>query len=115
MFGRGGLSRTGIVAQALVLDKRVYASGTLTGRSYLCRYRLRVRFEDGSTTEVSRWVWGRKLSGSAVGDLVPMRYDAADRSRMAIDGPAVLAKRAELKREQQEQAIRRGERNLDES
>jgi len=107
--------REGVEAQALVLEKKVYASGMQTGRADACRYRLRVRFEDGSTTEVSRRVWGHKLAYAGVGDLIPVRYDRADRSKIVIDGPAVKAQRAARLRELKEQAIKRGERELDQS
>jgi hypothetical protein len=73
MFGRGGLMRDGVAAQALVLDKKAYASGAETGRTKACRYRLRVRFEDGSTTEISRRVWSQRLAYASVGDLIPVR------------------------------------------
>jgi hypothetical protein len=115
MFGRGKLMRGGVAAQALVLDKKVYASGVETGRADACRYRLRVRFDDGSTTEISRRVWSHRLAYALVGDLIPVRYDRADRSRIIIDGPAVKAKRAAQLRELKDQAIKLGERDLDQS
>ena len=115
MFGKGKLMREGVAAQALVLEKKVYAAGVETGRAAACRYRLRVRFDDGSTTEISRRVWTHRLAVALVGDLIAVRYDPADRSRIVIDGPAVKAKRAAQLRELKDQAIKRGERELDQS
>jgi hypothetical protein len=115
MFGRGKLMREGVAAQALVLDKKVYAAGVETGRANACRYRLRVRFEDGSTTEISRRVWSSRRAFALVGDLIPVRYDHADRSRIIIDWPAAKAKRAAQFRELKDQAIKDGERELDQS
>lgn len=115
MFGRGKLMREGVAAQALVLDKKVYASGMQTGRADACRYRLRVRFDDRSTTEISRRVWSHKLAYAVVGDLIPMRYDRADHSKIIIDGSAIKAQRAARLREMKDQAIKHGERELDQS
>jgi len=115
VFGRGKLLREGVEAQALVLDQKVYASGTRTGRVYACRYRLRVRFGDGSTTEISRSVWSHQLAYAGVGDLIAVRYDGVDRSKVVVDGPAVKAQRRAHLREIKEQAIKRGERELDQS
>jgi hypothetical protein len=44
--------REGVAAQALVLEKKVYASGVETGRADACRYRLRVRFDDGDLSSL---------------------------------------------------------------
>jgi len=115
MFGRRKLIRAGVAAQALVLEKKVYASGVQTGRADACRYRLRVRFDDGSTAEITRRVWGHRLAYALVGNLIPVRYDPADRSRIVIDGPAVKAARVARLRELKDQAIKRGERELDQS
>jgi hypothetical protein len=115
MFGRGKLMREGVAAQALVLEKKVYSSGVETGRADACRYRLRVRFDDGSTTEISRRVWSHGLAYALVGDLIPVRYDDADRSRIVIDRPAAKAKRAAQVRELKDRAIALGERELDQS
>jgi hypothetical protein len=97
------------------LDKKVYASGAETGRTKVCRYRLRVRFEDGSTVEISRWAWTHGLAYAQVGELIPVRYDQADRSRIVIDEPEARAGRAARLRELKDQVIERGERELGQS
>jgi hypothetical protein len=107
------LMRDGVEAQALVLEKKIYASGYSTGKTNACRYRLRVKFEDGSTTEVKLRVWRSKLARANVGDLIPVRYDPADHSKIEIDGKAIQAQRDAAAHEVDEQAIAEGERKLD--
>ncbi len=113
MFDKGKLMREGVPAQALVLEKKVYASGYSTGRTDACRYKLRVKFDDGSTTEINRRVWSHKLAGARVGELIPVRYDAADRSKIEIDAAALTAKREATERAAHEQAVAQGERDLE--
>ena len=91
-----------------LLKGRTGAANTWVGT---CRYRLRVRIDDGDLSSV----WSHRLAYALVGDLLPVRYDRADRSRVIIDGPAVKAKRVARLRELKDQAIKRGERELDQS
>jgi hypothetical protein len=96
----------------LVLDQDVYGQGVQTGEVKSCRYRLRVRFEDGSTTEISRTVWSHNLAYATVGDLIPVRYDPADRSKIEIDGQAIKAQRAAEASELKQQLLADGEAKL---
>jgi hypothetical protein len=60
---------------------------------------LRVRFADGSTVDVEREVGGihnRNFVATA-GDVLPVRYDPKNPSKLEIDWPAVDARRAEWK------------------
>lgn len=107
--------RGGVPAEALVLDKKIYASGYSTGRAKACRYRLRVKFEDGTTAEISRRVWTYRLGHAMVGDLIPVRYDPEDRSKIEIDGHAMEARRKAGTQALGEQAIAGGEQELDQS
>jgi hypothetical protein len=75
MFNKRKARRDGGQAEALVLEKKIYAATTEGGRTNACRYQLRVKFEDGSTTEISRRVFGYTLASAGVGDIVPVRYD----------------------------------------
>jgi hypothetical protein len=115
MFGMGQLRRDGVAAQALVLDVKVYGTGVQSGQVKACRYRLRARFDDGSTSEISRRVWRARLANFSVGDLIPIRYDQADRSKVVIDGPTIKAQRAARDRELKDEALKRGENELDQS
>ena len=115
MFSKRKLMEEGVPAQALVLGKKVYASGYSTGEAKVCSYHLRVKFEDGSTAEISRRVWTPKLGHAVVGDLIPVRYDPEDRSKIEIDGDSMKAQRNALAQELNEQAIASGEQRLDQS
>jgi Short C-terminal domain len=132
MFGKDKLLREGAEAQALVLDKKVRNIASEPGRDGLkayatfgiagdwanvgdalsCTYSLRVRFEDGSTTEISRHVRGVSVSWVPVGDLLPVRYDPADRSKIEVDEPALKARRDARARDAKADAIARGEAEL---
>jgi hypothetical protein len=113
VFAKRRLITDGMQAQALVLEKKVYAAGVETGRASACRYRLRVRFEDGSATEISRRVWTHKLADARVGELIPVRYDPSDRDAIEIDGPAFEAQREAAARRLEDEAVAQGERELE--
>lgn len=113
MFGKDRLLREGAEAQALVLDKRVYAAGVQSNEATSCRYELRVKFLDGTTSEISRRVWHRRLAGFQIGDLVPVRYDPDDRSKVEIDEPKLVARDEAAEKAAREQAIERGEQALE--
>ena len=56
---------------------------------------VRVRFPDGSETEVAhRWTSNHKVGDLRVGDKVPVRYDPADHSKAVLDMPALEAAHA---------------------
>jgi hypothetical protein len=113
MFDKHKLSHDGAQAEAVVLEKKVYATTTGGGAATACRYLLRVKFEDGSTTEISRRVFDSKLASAAeVGHVVAVRYDPADRSKIELDRHAIVeAKKADADKWKAE-AIARGERAL---
>src|SRR5436309_9732113 len=112
MFDKAGLGRDGVQAQALVLDKKSYAVGAETRAVSACRYELRVKFEDGSTAEISHRAFGRSVASAEIGDLIPIRYDPADRSKVEIDRRAIAAQQKQEARDLEAQAIARGERAL---
>jgi len=132
VFAKRNLIRSGAKAQALVLDKKVgtFASGggrtglkAIVTLGYLgnwanagdplsCKYELRVRFEDGSETEISRHVRGVNLAWVPVGSLLPVRYDPADRTRIAIDESALKTQRQAQRDDVKADALARGEQAL---
>ena len=112
MFDRNKLSRDGAQAQALVLEKKVYASGVESGMASACRYELRVKFQDGSTGQVSHRAFGYSLASAAVGDIIPVRYDPADRSKIELDRHAMLEQQKARGRGSEATAIARGEQAL---
>ena len=111
MFEKHKLSRNGAQAQALVLDKKIYATEVESGLTSACRYQLRVKFEDGSTKEISRRAFGDTLASAAVGDVIPVRYDPADRSKIELDRQAIVERQEAQARERDAAAIARGERH----
>src|SRR5437588_11448062 len=112
MFNRHKLSRDGAQTQALVLEKKVFVHEEQSGRVVACRYRLRVKFEDGTTTDVVRSTVGHTLGAAAVGDVVPMRYDPEDRSRIELDRDAMGEQQKAEAQEWTAAALARGEAEL---
>jgi Domain of unknown function (DUF1707) len=114
VFHRSKLSRDGAQAEALVLEKKVLATagGGGGGVANACRYKVRVKFEDGSTTETSCHAFGVNLGRVAVGDVIPVRYDPADRSKVKLDRDAILEQQKADARKWQDEAIARGEQSL---
>jgi hypothetical protein len=113
MLGKNKLLTEGLEAKALVLDKTVYAQGVQTNRVNACNYRLLVRFQDGSETEISRRVFHTELAGAAVGSLIPVRYDPDDRSKIEIDGAAMKAAQEAEANEWRERSLERGKAALE--
>lgn len=112
MFDRRKLSLDGAQAQALVLEKTVYAAGVESRRTSACRYLLRVKFADGSTTESSCRAFGHTLAAAGVGDIIPVRYDPADRSKIELDRRAFVEREEAQEREGKAERIARGEKAL---
>ena len=112
MFDKHRLRRDGAQAQALVLEKKIYATETETSMTSACRYQLRVKFDDGSTTEISRRAFDRTLASAAVGDVIPVRYDPTDRSKIELDRHAIVERDEAQTRERNAAAIARGEEAL---
>jgi hypothetical protein len=83
MFGKGRLTES---AQALVTSSGNYwvPPGSSPGRYTV---ELRVQFPDGATVEMAQHVFGVVIN---TGDIVPVRYDPADRSKIEIDDSAML-------------------------
>ena len=113
MFDKHKLSRNGVQAQALVLEQKVYAIDRNTGGASACRYTLRVKFEDGTTSEISYRVFSTKLAAADVGDLIPVRYDPADRSKIELDRQEISAQKKARARDLNAEAIARGEKALE--
>jgi hypothetical protein len=71
-----------------------------------------VKFEDGSTAEISRRAFDRTLASAVVGDVIPVRYDPADRTKIELDRHAVVERQDAEARERDAAAIARGEATL---
>jgi hypothetical protein len=57
------------------------------------RVTVRVHLDDGSTTEISRKLHYSSAGLHSEGDILPVRYDPADHSKIEIDVPALKARR----------------------
>ena len=110
MFGRLNLMRDGAQADGVVLEStykhsRISGPGELSAGATIWQLKLRVQFEDGTTTEVERKVKDDDYGGAifnedgtsfpSEGDTVPMRYDPKDRAKIEIDVATIKAKRQE--------------------
>jgi hypothetical protein len=112
MFGKGKLMREGAQAQALVLDKNSWDVGEATGEVKACTYKLKVQFDDGSTAEIKRRVVNHDAAWVGVGELLPVRYDDADRTKIEVDEPALKALREQQAGELKARLVAAGERKL---
>jgi hypothetical protein len=110
MFDKHKLSRDGAQAQALVLEKKIYATEVESGMTSACRYDLRVKFEDGSTTEISRRAFGHTLASASVGDVIPVRYDSADRSKIELDRQTLVERQKAEAHDRTPRRLRGGKR-----
>ncbi len=92
-LGNSKLLREGAETHGVVIDvKRQMLAGGNFGDTY--HIKVRVQFDDGLVAEITQ-----KLSASKAGKhfsaaIVPVRYDAADHSKIAVDVPALIALRA---------------------
>ena len=75
------------------------------------RVTVRVRFDDGSSTEVTQKL-GVSSALFSVGEIVPMRYDPADHSKMEIDLSAIEARQEVARQALAEMAIAAAEDEL---
>jgi hypothetical protein len=99
MFGHHKLLRDGATTEAVVIEvKRVggitYDPDGSSNSQY--ELKLRVHFSDAATTDTScragGWFRGIKPTFSE-GDVVPVRYDPADRTKVEVDLPAIEEKK----------------------
>src|SRR5271167_1597307 len=116
MFGKRNLLRDGAEAKAVVTAVR--RGGVLTGGAGIPIHQyldLRVSFDDGSQGEFSCRV-GSMLHNNTLsfseGDIVPVRYDPADRTKIELDEPALAAQQGSLREHGKEQAIARAESQI---
>jgi hypothetical protein len=80
-----------------------------------CKLTLRVHFDDGTTGEFKTKKRTADLSGRipTEGDILPVRYDPRDRSKVELDVDAIKAQVAAEERDLKDHAIARAEAELD--
>jgi hypothetical protein len=109
MFGHHRLLQDGAVAKAVVTSVDLYQEGMRAnwGTGFTYDVGLRVHFEDGTTAEIVRRIGG--IAGTdldfTVGDIVPVRYDPSDLSKVELDEDALRAS--------QQQAREAAQRHID--
>lgn len=105
--------RDGATAQAVII-----ASDVLPGEGgapWGYKLTLRVHFDDGTKTEIERTEQAIDLPGQlvGVGDILPVRYDANDRSKVEIDSPALKVQAEAEKAQADRRNIADAEAQLD--
>lgn len=104
--------RHGATAKAIVLKSTPWGliSGVVRPNNKLT---LKVHFEDGSTTTVTRVERTHYLlQDESVGSTLPMRYDPADRSYVDIDRQALLVRHARFDEKMNRTRIKEAEDRL---
>jgi hypothetical protein len=106
LAGHRRLMRDGATAEAIVLDVR-----WLSGSGIRYKIRARARFADGSHWEFSCHVDDHELLGSTLGkgDVVPVRYDANERSHIDLDLPRIQANVKATRKSVDDAVMRRAE------
>jgi Short C-terminal domain len=71
---------------------------------------VRAKFPDGSTTEFTQghvasggWLWAQSVGTPFVGQVVPVRYDPSDHSKIAVDLPVLEERLKQAKAAEQAQ------------
>jgi hypothetical protein len=109
-LARKRLIREGPQAQAVVIDAVVHMLDGAAPGSY--DLALRVHFPDGVTSEVSRRADAADVGIVSVGDTLPIRYDAEDRSKVEIDVPTFRRQREAEQQRANDAAIANAEAAL---
>jgi hypothetical protein len=94
MFGHKNLLGDGAQASAIVLDSQDYGLRGDAGGYTGSHIELEVHFTDGTTARVSCKAKIADVGIVIPGQIVPVRYDEGDRTKVEIDGPAMTAQRA---------------------
>ena len=111
MFGKGKLLRDGAEAQGVVIESIVATSGE-GGTVDKYKVKVRVRFDDGSSAEISSKLLRHEVGYHYEGAILPIRYDPQDLSKIEIDVPKLEAQLEARTAEVKAEAIERGEREL---
>lgn len=91
MFGKRKLLKNGAKAKAVVVDSDMTGMSNSQG-AHKWRLRLSVQFDDGTTAEVSCHAYEVDLAaGYGAGQIIPVRYDPDDRSKVEVDRPTLEA------------------------
>jgi hypothetical protein len=95
MFGNHKLLRDGVAAQAVMVSGKLHSQNH--DRLGTWHLELAIPFPDGSTGSSSCTVSEGDLFAPSPGDVVPVRYDANNHSKVVVDVPALEARKAARK------------------
>jgi hypothetical protein len=112
MFGNNNLLKDGIQASGIVLSAKEYDRRGDSGGYSRVHLDLEVHFADGTKTTVSLKAKIGDVGLIDVGQIVPVRYDDNDHSKVEIDTPAITAKQTALREARQAYEIARSEAKL---
>ncbi len=93
MFGHHKLLKNGAVAQGVVTSAKYFSPAPTVLGSW--RLELTIPFPDGTDGSLSCKVDEALLRSPGPGDLVPVRYDESDHSKIVVDEPALKERRKE--------------------
>ena len=112
MFGKKKLQKHGEQAKAVVLEST--ASGYTNGKGIRkWHLKLRVQFEDGTTSEASCSGYPAGAAGAFIaGNIVPVRYRPDDRTKVEVDHDAIVAASEARRAEGREGLVRLSEERL---
>jgi hypothetical protein len=113
MLGADKLLSEGARARGLVIEKRGSAPSAEGAGLDMYDVTVRVRFDDGSSTEIQQRLNQHKAGLHTEGDILPVRYDPADRSKVAVDVPELIARREAAASAKPRPAIADGDQALD--
>jgi Protein of unknown function (DUF3592) len=92
MFGHHKLLATGVETEAVIVSMSLHTPDP--GQLGTWHLDLTVPYPDGGSASFGARVSQTHLRVASVGDLVPVRYDPADRSEIVVDVPALDARHA---------------------
>jgi hypothetical protein len=112
MFGRHKLLKNGATAQAAVIRSEMTGMSNSKG-AHKWKLKLKVQFDDGTTADASCSAYEVNIGmGYGPGQILPVRYDPEDRTKVELDVPALQAERDSHKREGEEGLARLAEERL---
>lgn len=91
MFGSKNFMRTGAQIDGVLIESDDDKAYTAASGSY--HVRVRVTFDDGTTTEFATKLHTKESGARGIGSVVPVRYDASDRSKIDVDGAEIRRRR----------------------
>ncbi len=112
MFGRGKKIReNGAEAKAVVLDNKMGGRTNNAGERHW-KVQLRVQFDDGTTTETECSIWCKVGGQPSAGEILPVRYDPDDHSKVEVDVTAMRAGHDAAREEAKVKLIQAAEEKL---